>query len=66
MTSADYQAQINANAQEQAYVLAGSSYDKLERLRKLQATQTALYRQRDAAKRAEEGRAPRERAGVGY
>lgn len=66
MTSTDYQAQINANVEEQREVLAGTSYDKLFRLRALQEQQALLYRQRDAARRAEEGRAPRERIGVGY
>lgn len=64
--SEQIQQQINANAQEQARVLNSTAYDKLFRLRQLQEQQTTLYRQRDAARRAEEGRAPRERAGVGY
>lgn len=66
MTSADYQAQINANAAAQADVLSGNAYDKLTRLRRLQEQQKQLYAQRDAAKRAEQGRAPRERVGVGW
>lgn len=58
------QAQINANVIEQAHVLASTSHDKLFRLRALQEQQSALYRQRDAARRDEQGRAPRERVGI--
>jgi hypothetical protein len=66
MTSEQIQQRINANVEEQAEVLAGSSYDKLARLRELQQGQKQLFALRDAARRAEQGQAPREKIGVGY
>ena len=63
MTSAEIQARINRNAAEQARVLAGQSTAGLAQL---QEEQKQLYTLRSAARRAETGRLPAEKVGVGF
>lgn len=63
-TSAEIQQLIVANASEQQRVLDDIEPNKAKRIAALQATQKQLYAQRDAARRAERGQAPRESVGV--
>lgn len=64
LDSAAIQTLIIANMNEQQAVLDDIQPGKAERIAKLQEQQKRLYAQRDAARKAERGQAPRERVGV--
>lgn len=67
MTAIEIQALINRNAAAQAALLADNTIEhKAARIAVLQEEQKQLYTRRDAARRDEQGRTPRERAGIGY
>lgn len=64
LSSEEIQRLIIANANEQQAVLDDTERDKATRIAKLREQQKQLYAQRDAARNAERGQAPRERVGV--
>jgi len=66
MTSAEIQQLISRNAAAQDRLLAGEAPDKVAQLRVLQEEQSRLYTARAAARRAEQGRLPAEKVGVGF
>lgn len=69
MTSEELQVQINQNAARQQETMDDPSLDgreKAARLDWLRKEQARLYGLRNAARRQEQGRGPRERVGVGY
>lgn len=64
LTAAEIQSMISQNMNEQQAVLDDILPGKAARIAKLQEQQKQLYAQRDAARNAERGQAPREQVGV--